>query len=226
LFINRGQMKISKIILNDIKLNVRYYSLLWIIFLWVGFTLLLVYFSEMNKAFLLYFTTVFLLFLYETIINNMYAKAKNEFWIYNILPLSYNQILLAKNISAVICTLFPIISLNIILTFLLKLSLIQFAKSICFIMPTLTILLTIGNYHSIRSQIGEDKRDDLSLNYPFIHQLSLLFSIVFYFLLTKVIKKEIYLISYMIFSILIYISTLKIFLNLLLKKKYQILESE
>ena len=221
--INIFNNKTFSLIVNDAKLILRYYSLIFVLFWGITIVILIYFFGNIRNDHLLYFSIVVFLFSNEIIFNNIFARSDNEFWTYNILPISNYQLIYAKNISIVLCTFFPLIFINAIITFLLGLSIIQYITSISIAISTITILLTLGNFLSIRAQRGKNKRKGVLLTHIYIYQIILVFSTFIHYKLINLFKLKIYYSIYIIFIGCIYFYALKKYNVILAKEKYNLL---
>ena len=221
--INKFKNKTFSLIVNDAKLILRYYSLIFVLFWGITIVILIYFFGNIRNDYLIYFSLLIFLFSNEIIFNNIFARSTNEFWTYNILPISNYQLIYTKNISIVLCTFLPIILINAIMTFLLGLSIIQYIKSTYLVISTITILLTLGNFLSIRAQKGKNKRKGVLLTHIYIYQTILVFSTFIHYKLINLFKLKIYYITYILLIGCIYFYTLKKYSVILEKEKYNLL---
>ena len=221
--INKFKNKTFSLIVNDAKLILRYYSLIFVLFWGITIVILIYFFGNIRNDYLIYFSLLIFLFLKKIIFNNIFARSTNEFWTYNILPISNYQLIYTKNISIVLCTFLPIILINAIMTFLLGLSIIQYIKSTYLVISTITILLTLGNFLSIRAQKGKNKRKGVLLTHIYIYQTILVFSTFIHYKLINLFKLKIYYITYILLIGCIYFYTLKKYSVILEKEKYNLL---
>lgn len=218
--------KIVSFFITDIKLIIRYCILLWTIPLIFGIPVLICYWNKTLMPYALYITIFSLLTSYEYIFNNILCRDPYEFWAFNIFPHSYKNIFIAKNISNTVIAAVSILFINISMTIIFKLPFSKLAQSLQFFLPTLFLLLIIGNYFSIRSQMGDNKRRGSSLGHLFLQQMILFFSLGFYLLITKVFRNKLYYIIYCLFIVAIYFLSLRRYSSFLIKNKYKILESQ
>jgi len=104
----------------------------------------------------------------ENIYTNIFFRVPNELDVYTLLPLSYKQLILAKNIAAIIVTLPALLVVGVvILYFSLSVpSLDQLYHAMLYVVTSLFLLLHCGNVLSLKYP-----RRDVQLNFDVLTHL-------------------------------------------------------
>ncbi len=225
IFLSSTQKKVFYTIISDIKLIHRYYSIHLTVPLFWCIGIFITYYTAIIKPHMSLFITIFLLLvLYENIFNNMFARDEWEFRMYSIFPISFQHLVISKNISNFIVTALPLLVMNSGLFLIFKLSFENLFESLFFFLLNLFAIMAFGNYFSVRSQMGVKKRKEVSLGYLFMQQI--IFGIVsgIYFFINNFINSGTYYVAYLGIIFCVYLFSMKYSINLLQKVKFLILE--
>ena len=219
------QMKIFNLIFNDVRMIIRYHSILFAIPLYWCAIIAITYFSSnIAPHYSLYLTIFIVLVSYEGIYNNMFVRSKYEFRSFNVFAIPMKRLITTKNISNVCVTFFPVLIINSSLLLIFKLSFFELIESLLFFLPILFVFLALGNYFSVRSQSGEIKRKETSIFYLFIQQITFGILSAVYFVVHNVLGGGLYYILYLGIIIGFYLLSLKLSIKMLNKNKYLMLE--
>ena len=216
--------KISVITNTDMKLVMRNFNIISSVFIYIGFVIVMFYLNQRIKQYPLIITPIWFLIMCEPILNNVLSRSKHEFRTYCVLSIPPADLLIAKNISNAIVITAAILFMNIVISIIVRSSIDTFIRELLIFFPTLFILLIMGNFLSIWSQRGMNKRLMVSTGFMFMHIIVLCSSL----LLSRIIIEHgswAYAV-YLILIIGLFYFSLKKMSLLLLKYRFNIMEWE
>jgi len=191
-------------------------SVFTVVFLHLTYALV---FSKLNIGFLSFYV---MLFLHEFLYNNIFSREKNEFHILSILPVSFRNLVILKNVNNFIIT-FSVAVFSSVLMFVLK-----FIKpDIClelfmFLIPAIMIISIIGNYVSLMSA----QRDEQRFQYLFLffHSIGIGIANTLYFVTYRLFNSLLLYFLYLSIVLICYYLSISHVSSLLEKFKFKLLE--
>ena len=199
----------------DLKIILRTNLLIAIIPLLMIIFILMFYFAKINS---LIYPVLFILLSYENIYNNMFNRTKHEFLSYNLIPIAYPQLLIAKDVSCFVVTFLTVMFTNTILLTLFKLNMNKLIDSTIYFLSTFILMLIFSNLISIRRERG-----NFSIRNLFIHFAVVSFSSSPYLIINHYRRVPLLFPSFILLVGGYYLA-LKGTANLLKKRRYELLE--